>query len=146
MYHHLYLRRGTVYLPTVGKMGEGFYRDVEPLDVISASNTKALRQALAEAIARGNPNVPMLQRHEWAAPLVLKQAGVKSWSAFERGMQLWAIEDKDGAFRIIGKKKKPDGTTIDDPEKTIAFPSGATVHDVIERMMAILQNVTQKQQ
>jgi hypothetical protein len=26
---HLYLRRGTVYLPTMGKMNEGFYRGVE---------------------------------------------------------------------------------------------------------------------
>ena len=31
MYHHLYLRNGAVYDPTVGKMGKGFYRDIEPV-------------------------------------------------------------------------------------------------------------------
>jgi hypothetical protein len=36
---HLYLRRGNVYLPTMGKMDEGFYRGVEPVADVSASNT-----------------------------------------------------------------------------------------------------------
>jgi hypothetical protein len=83
---HLYLRRGTVYLPTMGKMDEGFYRGVEPVADVSASNTEEIRQALRATIARGNPVVPILRRSEIPPPVLLKYAGVKSWSTFERGM------------------------------------------------------------
>jgi hypothetical protein len=44
MHCHLYLRNHIVYIPTMGKMGKGFYRGVEPVAVVSASNTEALRQ------------------------------------------------------------------------------------------------------
>jgi hypothetical protein len=83
---HLYLRKGTVYLPTMGKMDKGFYRGIEPVAAVPASDTDGVRQALHATIARGNPIVPMLRRSEWKPPVLLKYAGVKYWSAFERGM------------------------------------------------------------
>lgn len=61
MYHHLYLRNGTVYLPTLGKMGKGFYRDIEPVIVTPVANTEGLRKALEQIISRGNPDVPILR-------------------------------------------------------------------------------------
>jgi hypothetical protein len=48
----LYLRKGVVYLPTMGKMDEGFYRGVEPVADVSASNTEEIRQALRNDRAR----------------------------------------------------------------------------------------------
>ena len=140
MYCDLCLRKGTVYLPTMGKMDKGLYRSVEPVAAVSASNADALRQALAETITRGNPDVPMLRRSEWPPPVVLKYAGVKSWSAFERGMRLWSIIQKDGIFQIVEQKKQPDGMWRDDPAQTTAFPSASSADDVIERMIAILQD------
>jgi len=136
----LYLRNGTVYLPTMGKMDKGFYRGVEPVAVVSASNIDGVRQALQTTIARGNPIVPLLRRSEWQPPVLLKYAGVKSWSAFERCMSLWTIKEDDAAFQIAGQKKQPNGMWKDDPEQTIVFLSGATVDDVIDRMIAILQD------
>lgn len=65
---HLYLRKGTVYLPTKGKMDEGFYRGVEPVVVVSTTNTEELRQALRATTARGNPVVPILRRSEIPRP------------------------------------------------------------------------------
>jgi hypothetical protein len=79
----LYLRNGTVYLPTMGKMDEGFYRGVEPVAVVAATNTDGVRQTLRATIARGNPVVPMLRRSEWQPPVLLKYAGVKTSSAFK---------------------------------------------------------------
>jgi hypothetical protein len=55
---HLYLRKGTVYLPTMGKMDKGFYRGVEPVAVVSTSDTEGIRQALQATITRGNRLVP----------------------------------------------------------------------------------------
>jgi hypothetical protein len=136
----IYLRKGTVYLPTMGKMDEGFYRGVEPVAVVSAANTEEVRQALRAAIARGNPVVPILRRSEIPPPVLLKYAGVGSWSAFERGMLFWDIKQNNGAFRIAGQGKQPDGMWRDDPEQIVTFPPVATVDDVVERMIAILQS------
>jgi hypothetical protein len=88
---HFYLRRGIVYIPTFGKIGKGFYRGVEPVAVVPLSNTDALRWALRETIARGNPSVPDLPGSQWPPPVTLKYAGVKTWSAFERGTSYWAL-------------------------------------------------------
>jgi hypothetical protein len=91
---HISLRNGVVYMQTMGKMGKGFYRGVEPVDVVPVKNTESLRQALKGTIARGNPSVPQPQRRDdWPPPVVLKYAGVKSWPAFERGRQVWNLEE-----------------------------------------------------
>jgi len=140
----LYLRNGTVYLPTMGKMGEGFFRGVKPVSVVAASNTDGVRQALQATISRGNPIVPMLRRSEWQPPVLLKYAGVKSWSAFERGMSFWMIEDDGTSFRIAGQKKQPNRMWNDDPAQIVAFPPGSTVDQVIDRMIAILQDATRQ--
>lgn len=139
IYYQVYLRNGTVYLITMGKMDRGFYRCVEPVTVIPASNGEELRQALRAMIARGNPDVPMLRRREWPPPITLKYAKVKTWSAFERRLLFWTIEEKDSAFQINGQKKQSDGNWRDDPEQMITFPSGIAVDDVIGHMIAIVQ-------
>lgn len=146
MYFHVYLNNGTVYVPTVAKMSDGFYRDIEPVAVVAASNAEALRQALSGAVARGNPSASMLPRGQWPPPVVLKYAGVKSWSTFERDMSLWGLEEKGGAFSIIGKRKKPDGTVADDPEQTITFAHGTGVDRVIDRMIVTLQAGARKKE
>ena len=139
MYCHFHLRNGIVYIPTMAKMDKGFYRGVEPVAVVSVSNTDALRQAIVETIARGNPDAPMLRRREWPAPVVLKYAGVKSWSAFERGAQFWTIEERNGRFQIAGQRRQSDGMWKDDPDRTVAFPANTPVDDVVQRMISILQ-------
>jgi len=138
MFCYLYMRNGTVYIPTMGIMEKGFYRGIEPVAVVSATNAEALREALAATITRGNPTVPKLRRREWPPPVILKYAGVRTWSAFERRMLAWEIEEKDGAFRIAGNTKRPNGMWLDDPEQTIAIQAGASVEDVVDRMASIL--------
>ncbi len=142
---HLYLRKGAVYMPTMGIMGRGFYRGVEPVAVVSVTDTDGLRRALVATISRGNPAVSQPQRRQdWPPPVLLKYAGVKTWSAFERGMQLWDIKEKDGIFQIAGNAKQPNGMWLEDPEQTITFPPGTSVDSVIDRMIAILQEAARQ--
>lgn len=144
MNYHISLRNGVVYMPTMGKMGKGFYRGVEPVAVVPASNTDALHHALEATIARGNPAVSQPQRRQdWPPPVVLKYAGVKSWSAFERGLQVWDINESDGIFQIAGNIRSPHGW-VEDPDQTVNFRPGTPVDTVIDRMIAILQDAAQK--
>ena len=133
-----------VYIPTMGKMDEGFYRAVEPVAVVSASDIDGTRRALQAAIVRGNPAVPILRRSEIPPPLLPKYAGVKSWSAFERGMMFWTIKEKNGAFQIAGQSKRADRGWRTDPERTIDFPPTSTMEVVIDRMITIMQEETEK--
>jgi hypothetical protein len=70
----------------------------------------------------------------------LKYAGVKTWSAFARGTAPWSINEKDGAYQIVGYRARPEGYWVEDPDRKIELAPGSTAEDVIERMIAILQD------
>ncbi len=140
----IYLRNGTVYVPTMGRVDKGFFLGIEPVAVVAVSETKSLHKAIAETIVRGNPDVPMPKRSEWPKPILLKYARVKSWSAFERGMQLWGLEEKDLVSVIDSYSKSPNRMWVKVPEKRITFPAGTPVNEVVDRMIAILQDAAQK--
>ena len=139
MYIHCYLRRGVVYIPTLGKVDGGPYYDIEPVAVVGASNTESLRVAFAEAIKRGNPNVASINRPNHPPPILLKYAGLKSWNTFARDTSIWGIEERNGILQIEHFcKDRPGGWTREE-EKDENFPPGTTVAEMIERMIAILQ-------
>jgi hypothetical protein len=143
MHCHIYLRKGTVFIPTSGNVHKGLYRDIEPVAAVAVSNTDAIRQALHATIARGNPATPHYPRGSYPQPVVLKYAGVKTWLTFARGTSTWTISEEDGNYHIIGKWKHPDGWR-DDPDQKIELPSGSTMGDLIDRMIAILQDTARK--
>ena len=144
MHCHVYLRKGTVFIPTSGVVHKGLHRDVEPVAVVAASDTKAMREALRATIARGNPPTPHYPRGTYPKPIVLKYAGEKSWAAFARDALPWSVKERDGSFQIVGKRKHPDGW-VEDPERKVEFPPGSTVDQVIDRMIAILQDAARQQ-
>jgi hypothetical protein len=143
MHFHLYLRKGVVFVPTTGLVDRGPYRDMEPVAVAPLSNPDAVRQALRAAISRGNPPAPRYPRDNFPPPVVVKYAGVKSWSAFARGTSPWSINESDGKYQIMGYRRHPDGWR-EDPEQKIDLPVRSTVDDVIDRMIAILQEAARQ--
>jgi hypothetical protein len=78
-------------------------------------------------------NVDTTGRLQWS------YAGVKSWSAFERGLQVWDLNESDGIFQIAGNTRGPQGW-VEDRDQAINFPPGTSVDSVIDRMIAILQD------
>jgi hypothetical protein len=143
---HCYLRRGVVYLPTVALIDNGFYLDIEPVAVVSTSNTEALRRALHDVIARGNPPVPSMTREQRRDPLLPKYAGLKTWATFARDASLWSINEEAGIFQIIGYRDADTGGWEQDKDNIKSFPPNATDDQVIERMIAILQASAQQAQ
>ena len=140
-----YLRKDTVYIPTWARVERGSYRMVEPVSVTPVSDTEALRHALHDAFARGNPTVPYLPRAQHPPPVLPKYTGVKDWNAFVRGTATWSIDETNGAYAINRKKKSVQGEWIRDPDQTVTMPPGSTIDDLIDRMIAILQEAARKQ-
>jgi hypothetical protein len=128
----------------MGIVEKGFYRGIEPVTVVSVANTEALRQALLAIIARGNPTVPRLRRSEYPPPVLLKYAGVKTWSAFDRDASLWTIGDEGGRFVIVAYKKLPTGESVQDRDSKIEFPPDSTVDAAVDCLIGILQDAVQR--
>jgi hypothetical protein len=105
---------------------------------------KLFVRALAATVVRGNPSVPVLRRSEYPPPVLLKYAGVKTWSTFDRDASLWAVGEDGGGFVIISYKKLPTGESVEDQNDKIEFPPGSSADMVIERIIAILQQAPQK--
>jgi hypothetical protein len=141
MLYMCYLRKGFVYVPTVGKRG-GVYTVIEPVDVVPITNTEGLRAAFRNAIAKKNVDVPLV-KGKWPPPVLPKYAGVKTSAAFDRGASTWNIKDDDEKYKIVGYRRHPDGYRVEDPAQTIEFQSGTSLDVVVDRMIAILQEAAQ---
>jgi hypothetical protein len=137
-----YLRGGIVYIPTVARRKSGpIYSNIEPVSVVPIGNLENVRRALFETIARKNAIIP--DRDPTALrerPLLPKYAGVRSLSAFFRNASAWGITEDDEIYRIVTYRKHPKGYWQQDPAREIQFPAGTTVDEVVDRMIAILQD------
>jgi hypothetical protein len=141
---HLYLRNGTVYVPTVAQLEAGGhlgpFMDIDPVDVISVTDTEVLQRAINKAISKGNPIVPAPPtRAAFPKPIVLKYANVKSWSAFEKGTLNWTIEEKSGAYQIKPGRRRLDRGWEEDPTKIKSLLPGTTLDEVVRQVVALVQ-------
>ena len=136
-----YLREGTVYAPTVvRRASEPVYNIIEPIAVVPLNDPDAVRVALLNSLDRGNAIVPDPNpRDRDAPPAILKYARVRSWSAFFRTAFSWSITQEDGVYQIQGHRKHPKGYWEEDQSQKIQFLRQATRQDVLDRMLAILQ-------
>ena len=138
------MRKEILFVPTTGLVEKGLLRDVEPVAVVSVSNTDGVREALHATVRRGNPPTPHFSPGNYPAPAVLKYAGVKSWAAFAREATSWSIQEESGLYQIVGFRKHPKGYWEEDPNQKIELPPGSKVDDVINRMIVILQDTARK--
>ena len=143
MLQQCFLREGVVYVPTTGKVDVGLYRGIEPVAVVPVADNDALRNALRETFARGNPPLPNLPRENRPLPATLRHAGLKTWRAFARGGSTWTVRQRDGIYSIAGHKKSTDGNWVEDPDQLETFMAGTESDAVIERLIAIMQKVAQ---
>ena len=139
-----YLRKGIVYIPTLGMIERGFYRYIEPVVVAQVSDREGLRKAILDTIARGNPLVPRIIGGDYGQHPMLKPAGLKSWSAFAKGAMPVSATEQDGIYKIVGQRKRPDRGWHDDPEQIHILPAGSTVDDLCDRLIEFLQTLAAK--
>jgi hypothetical protein len=119
---------------------EPVYTDIEPVGVAPVANAEAVRRTLLDTIARKNPTIPGPDRKARDAPSIIpKYAGVRSWPAFYRNASTWSISEDDGVYKIISYRKHSKDYWQQNIEQQIQFPVGTIVDDVVDRMIAILQ-------
>jgi hypothetical protein len=147
MTFNAYLRGGIVYVPTVVRLQKGgAYMDVEPVAVEPVSNTHGLRRAFSDAIARKNVFVPNPPKNNWPRPILLKYSGAKTWSAFARNASMWSVDEENDVYSIVAYREHRDGYWVQDKNRKIEFPLDTPVAQVIDRMVAILQEAAQQRE
>jgi len=134
-----YLRRGIVYIPTVGKSDRGSFRYIDPVETVPVLDTAELRKAFRDVTARGNPSIPTLRREDHTESVVAKAAGVKTYTAFANRALSWTIENEDNAIRIKGQKKLPRGGWVDDPDSIVVLQNCTDQGEMIEELIRIVQ-------
>ena len=144
MLYKLYLKKGTVYIPTTVNQARAVYMEVEPVTVVPVADTEALRRAMRETIPKENRFVPPSIEDARKPAVVLKYTGDKSWPAFMRGTSPWSIYEKDGKYQIEGYHIHRKGYWERDKNQTTEFPAGTPLDVVIDRMIAILQEAAKQ--
>ena len=128
----VYLRNGIVFIPA--SANAGYFLQIDPVATVPVGDRLGIIAAIKSTIAKGNPkHRPYLRRH-FPPPVVLKPAGVKTWTAFEKGALCWSIKLRDGIFQICPKKDNPEGGWLDDPTKAEELPPGTSVDAVAEKV------------
>ena len=56
----------------------------------------------------------------------------------------WTIKEKNGVFQIAGQSKRADRGWRTDLDRTVDFPLNTTMDDVVDRMIAIVQEEVAK--
>ncbi len=106
---------GRVFVPTLGRVPGGPYN---PVDIIINEFSKPQPES--------------------------REARLRSWSAFFRNAWTWSIRDDDGVYKIIGYRKHSKEYWEKDPSQEIKFPVRTRLDDVVDRMIAILQEAARQ--
>jgi hypothetical protein len=96
-------RKGSVDVSTGAGLEPGFHLVVEPAEVGSAHDLKAVQRAIIGTIGRGNPRVPAPNRAKSQNPAVLGYSDVKSSSGFERNVENWTLVDRNGCYQAVAE-------------------------------------------
>jgi hypothetical protein len=146
----LRLYKGMVYIPTDYKVeGRGFYVSRPPVDAIPVEHMERLRGAILAALARRNP--PISPEEARAAlsdrgnSAILSATRAKSWYALDQQTRgLWSLVENEGLYEIrVDQPMKTHGWH-EDKSKRVLFPFGTPVDDVIDRLIAMIQECTQR--
>jgi hypothetical protein len=141
----LRLYKGVVQLPTSYFVArDGFYVTDTPLESVPVEQTEGLRRAILAALARGNPPI---SRDEARARLnskndpLLRATGARSWFALDRETAgLWSLVEQDGLYEIQVDQPMETRGWHEDKSKRVHFPPGTPVDDVIDRLIAMIQD------
>lgn len=128
-------RRGKVYVPTTAQAEAGFYLTVEPVSVADESDASAVAAAVVATVARGNPVVPTPGRDDYREYVLLKHAGVKSLSTFERSARTWKLSKRGANFLIAPYRPGRYGGAEEDLERQESIPDTVPLTEIARRLV-----------
>jgi hypothetical protein len=102
----VYCYGATILIPTMGRTEFGFYRLVEPVEVLHQATISNLSSALRRAKDRGNPDVsagPSNQAKE--RTLLVRYSHAASRHEFERRASVWDVDWMDDRIFVTPNRR-----------------------------------------
>lgn len=142
----LRLYNGVVYIPT--SYLNGFFVEGAPIETEPVEQSRELRQAILTAMARGNPPISRDEANSRVGqkdhPL-LQATGARSWYTLDRQTKgLWSLAGKAGLYQIRVKQPMQPRGWHEDKSKRVEFPPGTPVEDVVDHLIAMIQERAQE--
>jgi hypothetical protein len=130
MLWHIYLRKGTVFIPTVARTDAGFYMDIDPVEIVESGNRSRIVDAIKSSIVKGNPIVETPTRAAFPKPVVLKYTNVKSWGTFEKNAFCWTIKKNGTVLELHSPHMDSFRGWDADPAKIETFKGESAIDEM----------------
>ena len=134
-YWMIVLRKGKVFVPTMAQTEAGYYQAIEPVSIADESDSNSIHEAVMEAVERGNPRIPTPMRDDHKEYVLLKHAGVKSLSTFERLARTWKLSKRGQNFLIAPYRPGQFGGSVEDLGRQESFPDSVPLSEVVRRLV-----------
>jgi hypothetical protein len=135
----IYLKDSLVYIEAHAKSSTGGVRPVDPVEVVDVSDTASLKRSMCRVFLASTKFVEERVGSEVTVSPVLKHTKFKTWSAFGKGAKVWTIMKFGNAFSISFWLGFKSGGWLADPGNRITFEPEASLEQVCDRMIEILQ-------
>ena len=146
----LRLYKRVVYIPTSYIVErDGFFFEGTPIESVPVEQTEGLRRAILTAMGRGNPPI---SRDKVSAAVsdskksaMLAAAHARSWYVLDRQTTgLWSLAEEEGLYKIRVKQPMQPRGWHEDKTKRVEFLPGTPVDEVIDRLIAMIQERTRE--
>ena len=134
-------RTGAVLIPCAAKTEAGFWLSVEPVEVAHTDDETSILSGVRKIAAQGVRSVPTPARDAFPKPIMLKYAGSKTWSAFQKIHVLINLErNSNGQFSIQPCRKAEDRSYVPDLAALKVLPIEATLDDAASEVIQLIKS------
>jgi hypothetical protein len=143
VFWNLYIVGEKLIVPTSAKAEAGFGIEVEPVLVALLTDAASSSDAIAQTLERGNPLIPTPDWKTAPSPVVLRHAGVKSWSAFLSKAKGWAVKKEPGSYLVAPLRKVRLGGRVglqEDCERSAAVTGHGDLSAVSAQIFQVISN------
>ena len=135
-----YVRDGMVYIPTTASIGGNGFLDVDPVDRVALVDGGAVRSAVLDTIARGNPKIAAPDRSDEPPIAVVKAGSFPTWASFERTASVWCFGHRANGWQLIPYRRDRQGVLVADKDRATRLDGERDA--AVDYMVAILQRPT----
>jgi hypothetical protein len=129
-------KTGAILVPYSVKTEDGFWLSVEPVETAHVNDEFSVCNAVRKITGLGVRVVPTPARAAFPKPIILKYAGSKTWSAFQRTHELVALEeDANGQWRIEPWQRVNDRSYAPNLALLKVLPERATLDDAVSEVI-----------
>jgi hypothetical protein len=131
----IYYIKNRLLIPTLARTEDGFFIEIEPVEVLEKPTHEDLVSALQRVERRGNPYIPTPPRDSFPPPIVRKLSGTRSQREFERAARHWVLESTAAGTLLIPTTRGSAGGFLHRRDEAQEFAGASALTLVAGRVL-----------